>query len=272
MTLQNINGFIFDLDGTIYLGESILPGAVELISRLREQGKKAIFVTNKPLKPRQEYAAKLSHLGIPTPPEDVITSSYVLGCHLLKTLPDLNYYVIGEENLRQEFRDYGLHIQNEYVEQDDQNVIDPTGIDAVIVAFDRTLNYRKINTAYQALLHGARFFATNPDKACPMPGGGIPDAGATIAALEYISGKKLELLAGKPSKLMMDVAMQSLKLPSNQCIMIGDRLETDIRMGNVAGMLTAVVLTGDATRIQAEQCIPKPDLILNNVGELLKYL
>lgn len=272
MTLQKIAGFIFDLDGTIYLGESALPGSIELISKLRDQGKKAIFVTNKPLKPRQEYAAKLSHLGIPTQPEDVITSAYVLGCHLLKTHPEFKIYVIGEESLREELRCYGLHVLNEYIEQDDQLVIDPIGVDAVVVALDRTLNYRKINTAYQALLHGARFFATNPDKTCPMPGGGIPDAGATIAALEYITGKKLELLAGKPSKLMIDVAMQVTNLPPDRCIMVGDRLDTDIRMGYEAGMMTAVVLTGTTTRVQAEQATPKPDLILENVGELIKYL
>lgn len=271
-TLQNIEGFIFDLDGTIYLGEATLPGAIELIDKLREQNKKVIFVTNKPLKPRQEYAAKLSRLGIPTPPEDVVTSAYVLGYHLSKTQPDLSLYVIGEESLREELRNYGLHVLNEYDEQDDQQVIDPIGVDAVVVAFDRTLNYRKINTAYQALLHGARFFATNPDKTCPMPGGGIPDAGATIAALEFISGKKLELLAGKPSKLMMEVAMQTMNLPPDRCIMVGDRLETDIRMGSEAGMKTVLVLTGTATRTQAEQAVPQPNLILDNVGKILYLL
>lgn len=272
MTLQYIQGFIFDLDGTIYLGESALPGAIQLIQELRQQGKKTIFVTNKPLKPRQEYAAKLSRLGMPTPPEDVITSSFVLSFHLSKTYPDYNLYVLGEETLRQELRDCGLHVQEEYDEQDDQQVINPVGVDAVVVAFDRTLNYRKLNTAYQALLRGARFFATNPDKACPMPGGGIPDAGATIAALEYISGKKLELLAGKPSRLMMDVALQSMNLPPDRCIMVGDRLETDIRMGYEAGMKTALVLTGTSTRNQAEQANPSPDFIFENVGQLLNYL
>ncbi len=127
-------------------------------------------------------------------------------------------------------------------------MIDPQGIDAVIVAFDRTLDYRKLNTAYQALKHGARFYATNGDKTCPMPGGAIPDAGATIAALETITGRSLELLAGKPSTLTVEVAMQRLGLPAERCMMVGDRLETDIRMGQEAGMRTAVVLTGVSTR------------------------
>lgn len=272
MDFNHIDGFIFDLDGTIYLGEKTLPGATELIKALREQNKKTIFVTNKPLKPRQEYAEKLTRLGIPTPVENVITSAYVLGYHLRKTYPSLNYYVIGEQSLKEELRGYGLHILDELFDQDDQNVIDPLNIDAIIVAFDRTINYRKINTAYQALIKGAHFFATNPDKACPMPGGAIPDAGGTIAALEYMTGKKLELLAGKPSKIMMDVAMQVMDLPPSRCLMVGDRLETDIKMGHESGMATAVVLTGTATRIQAKQANPHPDLILENVGELLEYI
>ncbi|MEL6272856.1 MAG: HAD-IIA family hydrolase, partial [Chloroflexota bacterium] len=206
MTLQ-LDGFIFDLDGTVYLGESALPGAVDAIATLREMGKRVLFVSNKPLEPRTAYAAKLTRLGIPTDADDVITSGYVMGYHLAKTQPDLNLYVIGEAALVAELRGHGLHIVDELLDQDEKEVIQTNGIDTVIVAFDRTLGYRKLNTAYQAILNGAHFYATNADKTCPMPGGGIPDAGATITALEHLTGKKLELLAGKPSQLIIDVAL-----------------------------------------------------------------
>ena len=119
----------------------------------------------------------------------MITSAYVLGHHLAHHEPNLRYYVVGEENLRQELRGHGLQIAEELVDQSPKEVIDPQGIDAVVVAFDRTLDYRKLNTAYQALMRGARFYATNGDKMCPMPGGGIPDAGGTIAALEHMTGR-----------------------------------------------------------------------------------
>ena len=138
----------------------------------------------------------------------------------------------------------------------------------MVVAFDRTLDYRKLNTAYQALLRGARFFATNADKSCPMPGGGIPDAGGTIAALEHMTGRKLELLAGKPSTLTMQVAIDKLALPAARIMMVGDRLETDILMGQQAGMVTAVTLTGVATRADVAQMAQPPDYIINNLGEL----
>lgn len=264
----DVNGFIFDLDGTIYLGESALPGAVEAVNHLRANGKKVLFVSNKPLEPRTAYASKLTRLGIPTEPDDVITSGYVMGYHLANHMPDLNLYVIGEKPLVDELRGHGLNIVGELMDQDDKEVIQPQGIDAVVVAFDRTLDYRKLNTAYQALVNGAHFFATNADKACPMPGGGIPDAGATITALEHITGRKLELLAGKPSHLIVEVALSRLGLPAEQCMMVGDRLETDIHMGQQAGMQTAVVLTGAATREQAEKNTPPPTFILNNVGEI----
>ncbi len=267
-----LDGFVFDLDGTVYLGDHALPGAVETIARLRAEGKRALFVTNKPLQPRTVYAAKLTKLGIPTDPDDVITSGYVLGYHLAQHYPTLRLYVIGEPALREELRGHGLTVLEEFDDQDPQEVIDPTGVDAVVVAFDRTLDYRKLNTAYQALINGARFFASNADKTCPMPGGGIPDAGATIAALEHISGRKLELLAGKPSNLIMDVAVARLGVPPDRCLMMGDRLETDMLMGRQAGMKTALVLTGATSAEAAAAAETQPDFVLANIGELLPAL
>ena len=266
----HVDGFIFDLDGTIYLGERTLPGAAECVRELRQRGKKIIFVSNKPLAPRSEYAGKLTRLGIPTKETEIITSAYVLARHLAATMPELVLYVVGEEYLINEFRSHGLKVAQEFSDQDPRELIDPRGIDAVVVAFDRTLDYRKLNTAYQALCRGARFFATNADKTCQMPGGAIPDAGAIIAALEHIAGRKLELLAGKPSALMMQVAADLLGLPPQRCLIAGDRLETDIRMGQDAGMQTAVVLTGVSTREVAEKMPAPPNLIIDNLSELIE--
>ena len=270
--LQQIKGFIFDLDGTLYLGEKALPYAVETIQAIRKQGKRILFISNKPLEPPQSYAAKLTRLGITASADEVITSGYVLGTYLSQHFPDLAYYVVGEENLKAELRAFGLKVREELWDQDEKSVIEPSGIDAVVIAFDRTLDYRKLNTAYQALRCGAHFFATNPDKTCPMPGGGIPDAGATLAALEHLTGRKVEVLAGKPARVMMEVAMQCLDLPPERCLVIGDRLETDVRMGIEAGMHAAVVLTGASSREQAEDATPAPHLILENLGDLLGLL
>lgn len=266
--MRAIDGFVFDLDGTVYLGEAALPGSVECIQELRQRGKRIAFITNKPLEPRRAYADKLTKLGVPTSPEEIITSAFVLGHKLAQSYPALRYYVVGEENLRDELRSHGLSVVQELADQDPKQVIDPVGIDAVIIAFDRTLDYRKLNTAYQALRHGAHFFATNADKACPLPGGSIPDAGATLAALEHITGRQPELMAGKPSPLIMQVALERLGLPPQRCMMVGDRLETDILMGQQAGMVTALVLTGVSSRTQVEKMPRPPDYVLDNLGQL----
>ena len=116
--LREVGGFIFDLDGTVYLGEKALPGAVECIRELRRRGKPILFVSNKPLEPGRIYAEKLTRLGIPAGEQDIITSAYVLGYHLRRTAPHLRYYVIGEPNLRLELRSHGLRVYDELDGQD----------------------------------------------------------------------------------------------------------------------------------------------------------
>ena len=271
-SLADLDGFIFDLDGTLYVGDALLPGAAETIAALRRQGKRTLFITNKPVDSRATYAAKLTKLGIPATVDDVITSAFVLAHYLAFHEPKLRYYVLGEPNFLNELRSHELTVVDELLDQSELGKIEPHGIDAVVVAMDRTLDYRKINTAYQALRLGARYFATNGDFTCPMPGGDVPDAGATIAAFLQITGRTPELIAGKPSPIILQVALERLGLPPHRCIMSGDRLETDMRMGHDAGMATALVLTGVTPRAAAETVTPRPTFILNNIGELIPSL
>ena len=271
-SLDAIDGFVFDLDGTVYLGEAALPGAVDAIAELRRRGKSVLFVSNKPLEPRSAYALKLTRLGIPATEDDVITSAYVLARYLALHEPSLQYYVVGEQNLKNELASQNLSVAQELLDQDPKDVIHPDGIDAVVVAFDRTLDYRKLNTAYQALRNGARFFATNGDNTCPMPDGDVPDAGAILAYLEQLTGRKPELVAGKPSTVILEMALERLGLPADRCLMAGDRLETDIRRGKEAGMVAAAVLTGVSTREDAQAASPAPDLIRENIGEIPSLL
>ena len=244
LSLADLDGFIFDLDGTLYVGDSLLPGAAETVIELRRLGKRTLFVTNKPVDSRSTYAAKLTKLGIAVTEEDVITSAFVLAHHLAQHEPDLRYYVLGEPNFLNELRSHNLTVVDELTEQSEMGMIRPDDIDAVIVAMDRTLDYRKLNTAYQALRRGARYFATNGDNTCPMPGGDVPDAGATMAAFLQITGRTPELIAGKPLPVILEVALERLGLPAHRCIMSGDRLETDMRMGHYAGMARKFVRHG----------------------------
>ncbi len=272
MERLKIDAVIFDQDGTVFLGDQAIPGAPETIAWLREQGKKVIFVTNKPLYPREHYAAKLNSLGIPADPEHIATSGHVTAYYLSQKHANASVYVVGEANLKTEIAAYGIKVVPEFSEQDPMEVIEPHDVDIVVVAFDRTLDYRKLNTAYQAIINGALFFATNPDKTCPMPGGGIPDAGGTIVALEHMTGRSVDVLVGKPSPVMVEVAMDMLGLPANRCLMVGDRLETDIKMGKEAGMYAASVLTGASTRAEARAAVPAPDLILDSIADLPDWI
>jgi arabinose operon protein AraL len=251
-------GYIFDLDGTLYLGESIIPGAAQMVGELRERGSGVVFVSNKPLERREAYAEKLTRLGIPTSSEDVINSSLVLARYLAREMTGAKVFVLGERPLLDELAFAGIDLCEA-----------PEEINVVVASFDRTFDYRKLNIGFQALRRGARFFATNADATCPVQGGEIPDAGAVIGALEGCSGRAVDLVAGKPSSQTVEMALERLALPAADCLMVGDRLETDIAMGKCAGMATALVLTGVTRREDLGDAPAQPDYVLESAAEVL---
>ena len=211
-------GFIFDLDGTVYRSDQLIPGAEGVIRLLRENKRKVVFLSNKPIQTREDYAAKLTRLGIPTQPDEVINSTFVMTNYLKKIAPQARLFVVGETPFIEELKRAGFKITDE-----------PKEIEYVVVAFDRTFDYQKLNIAYQAIKLGAHFVATNPDRTCPVEGGEIPDCAGMIAAIEAVTGKKVEIIVGKPSPLIIQAALDVMGLRPEDCILIGDRLETDIR-------------------------------------------
>lgn len=257
---MTIKGVILDLDGTVYRGDRVLPGAPEAIKALRERGVRVVFISNKPLQRRRDYAQKLNRLGIPARSEDVINSSLVLARYLAREMPGAVVFAIGEPPLLEELAEAGLRLSE-----------DPSEVEVVVASFDRTFDYRKLNIAFQALKRGAHFFATNPDAACPVEGGEIPDAGAVIGALKGCTGRDVELVAGKPSPLMVQTALDVLGVSPQRCLIVGDRLETDIRMGKEAGMVTTLVLTGVTSLEDLAGSSIKPDYVLENIGGLLTH-
>ena len=254
------SAYLFDLDGTIYLGDTLLPGAAETIMALRKAGRRTIFLSNNPTKTRSQYMAKLTHLGIPTSVDDIINSSFVMVQWLLHEMPEARLFVVGEEPLKQELRAAGFQFSETAGE-----------IDIVVASFDRTFVYQKLQIAFDAIRAGARLVATNPDRYCPVPGGGQPDCAAMTAAIEACTGVTCEAIVGKPSSIMIKVITDMLHLPPEQCIIIGDRLETDIRMGINAGMATCLVLTGDATQQTLLASELQPTLILDRLDKLLEH-
>lgn len=257
-------GFIFDLDGTVYLSEKLIPGADRVIHRIRETGRKVVFLSNKPLQTREDYAEKLTRLGIPTQPDEVINSTLVMSRYLQKEAPGAKLFVIGEIPFIEELRKNGFKIVEE-----------PGEIDYVVVAFDRTFDYRKLNIAYQAIKRGAHFVATNPDRTCPVEGGEIPDCAGMIAAIEAVTQKKVEVVVGKPSPIMIQTALETMGLSSQDCILIGDRMETDIKMGKEAGIATGIVLTGvtdEETLKTYRHSNLQPDFVFKSIADVENLL
>jgi len=253
------DGYVFDLDGTIYLGEGLIAGAGRVVRQLRASGARVVFLSNKPIQTRVSYARKLTRLGIPTPEEDVINSSLVAARYLSAKMPGARVYVIGEPPLIRELEAAGLRLSER-----------PDRTDLVLISLDRGLSYEKIHFAYHAAKAGAKVMATNPDLVCPMPGDEIIDAGATIAALEALLRRRIDGVLGKPSPAMIRTVTQYLGLPPKACLMVGDRLETDIAMGVAAGMKTALVLSGVTDRALLDESEVRPDYVLESVAGLLE--
>jgi NagD protein len=252
------SGYIFDLDGTVYLGNALLPRAGETLLALRGRGLRTIFISNNPTHAREDYAAKLTRLGVPTPVEDILNSTGVMVDFLQRRMPGARLFVVGEEPLCAELRHAGFELTEQ-----------AENVDAVIASFDRTFVYRKLQIAFDAIRAGACFFATNPDRYCPVPSGGEPDCAAIIAAIEACTNTRVEAVVGKPSAYMIEAALHLMNLPEAECLMTGDRLETDVLMGLDAGMSAALTLTG-ATHESALADSPiHPTYVLRNLGDLL---
>jgi len=251
-------GYIFDLDGTVYLGESLLPTVGETLAVLRARGVRTIFISNNPTHGREEYAAKLTRLGVPTSIEDILTSSLVMVDFLKKRMPGARLFVVGEEPLCAELRQGGFELTEQ-----------AQAIDAVIASFDRSFVYRKLQIAFDAIRAGARFFATNPDRYCPVPSGGEPDCAAIIAAIEACTNTRVEAVVGKPSHYMIEAALNLMDLPAADCLMTGDRLETDVQMGLEAGMSTALTLTSATPQSLLAGSSIQPTYVLRHLSDLL---
>jgi NagD protein len=257
-------GFIFDLDGTVYLSDKLIPDADRVIRLLREKGRRVVFLSNKPIQTREDYASKLTRLGIPTQPEEVINSTFVMISYLKKNAPRAKLFVVGEDPFVEELKKAGFTISEE-----------PGEIEYVVVAFDRTFDYRKLNIAFQAIKRGAHFVATNPDRTCPVEGGEIPDCAGMIAAIEAVTQKKVEVVVGKPSPLIIRAALEVMGLRPDDCILIGDRLETDIKMGKEAGIATGIVLTGvtsEETLREIKHTSIQPDFVFQTITDVENLL
>ncbi len=253
---EKYEGFVFDLDGTVYLEDELIDGAKETINFLIEENKPILFVSNKTTGNVDDYYNFLLSKGLKIKREMLITATEVVAEYLAEHFIDKPFFAIAEEKFIKQLINSGLRYSQE-----------PTEINVVIVTLDRTLTFEKLEIAKKAIEKGAHFFAANIDNTCPVKTGEITDAGSTIASLEKSTRKKLELHFGKPSKFMIDKIKSKLPLPISNYLLTGDRLETDIKMANDAGMDSALVQTG-VTKIY-NGITAKPTYAIKNIAEII---
>lgn len=252
--LNKYDAFVFDLDGTLYKEDRLIPGADKTVNLLKSAGKKVVFISNKTTGTSYDYYLLLKHLNINAESEEVINSTIVIKNYLIQNHPGSTFYAIGEKVFIKELESSGFTYSE-----------NPEAIEIVIVTLDRTLNFNKIEIAARALEKGAKFYAANIDNTCPVMDGEITDAGVTISALEKRIQRKLELHFGKPSEFMFNEIKQKLNTPNDKILLIGDRLETDIAMGNFYQIDTALVTTG----VKNFNNEIMPTYYINSVSDLL---
>lgn len=262
-----IRGVVLDLDGTVYLSGRPLPGAVDTVADLRARGIGVVFVSNNPLVPSSTYAQRLTGMGIPADDEDVLTSGGLTAAWLREHHPGSRILLVSEPSLRGELERVGCELTE-----------DPAAADVVVVSFDRTFDYAKWKAAFDALRAGARFVATNPDATCPTADGELPDCAGIIAALEATAGVPLDLVIGKPSPVAALAALNRLsaqvgaRLRPDEVVAVGDRLQTDVRLGRDAGFRTALLLSGVTGPAQLAASEIVPDDVLDGIAGLSQLL
>lgn len=259
---RRFGGYVFDLDGTLYLGAELLPGAAETVASIREAGARVAFLTNKPLETSAAYADKLTDLGIPASATEVVSSTDALLRYLERHARGARILPITERLVSDMLRDHHFVIVDPLTD-------DPTSADVVVVSWDRDFDYAKLVAAFRAVRAGARIVATNPDPFCPTPDGDLPDCAAMLAAIEASTGARAEAIVGKPSAHMAEALLDRLALLPGETILVGDRLMTDVLMAREAGMASALVLTGATDRADLDEAAVSPDYILGGVAEVL---
>lgn len=258
--LKDIELFLLDMDGTIYLGEQIFDGSLDFINKIIKTNRKYVFMTNNSSKNKLNYVEKLNRLGIPANEENVFTSGMATGYYLNEYYPGKRVYLAGTKSLEDELR-YHYHI----------NLVEDNP-EVVVMGFDRELNYKKLENVCEALDNGAIFIATNPDLVCPIENKRyIPDCGSMCIMIENATKRKPKYI-GKPDPMMIQLLSKKFNIPVEKIAVIGDRVYTDIASGFNAKANTICVLSGESTMETINNSEIKPDFIFNSVKDLIDLI
>ena len=257
--LEKIEALIIDMDGVLWHDTKPLGQLPELFAQIQAQGYRFILATNNATRTVQEYYEKLAGFGVHLADGQIINASEAVGIYISDRFPHgTGVFVVGQPSLKRTLESYGLRI----VDGDEAEV------SIVVGSLDYNLTYEKLKQASLLIQNGAVFIGTNPDVTLPTPEGFIPGSGTVIGALEIASGQKARII-GKPEPLLYEMALKRLNVSPERTLAIGDRLETDIAGAQAAGIHTALVLSGASTLEQARNFTPPPEIIINNLTELL---
>lgn len=256
--LTNIQCFLLDMDGTFYLGDHLLPGALEFIELLNQRNIQFLFLTNNSSRTRKEYADKIRRFGLKLSEEAIFTSGEATAIYLSRRKPGAKLYVVGTPALEREFSEHGFR----------QSEKDP---DFAVLGFDTTLTYAKLWRLCDLVAAGVPYIATHPDINCPTETGFMPDIGAMMALVAASTGKQPDVIIGKPYSPIVEALTEKLNLPVGGLCMIGDRLYTDIALGKT-GLTTVLVLSGE-THLEALANSPfQPDFVVRDLSDLVSQL
>ncbi len=253
--------YLLDMDGTIYLGNELIDGALDFLNKIKEVGKNYIFLTNNASRNKGDYIAKLRRLGIDSGEDDIFTSGeatrFYLNDRNIKKI-----FLVGNSSLEKEFSNDGFDLVHERGRD----------IDAVVTSFDTETDYDKLWTACDYLMEGCEYIATHPDFVCPLEGNKfMPDAGAFIAFFKAATGRE-PMVIGKPEKPMLDAICAKFGARAQDFIMVGDRLYTDIAFGGKSGITSALVLSGETDIEMYEKSPVHADYIFNSVKDMIPYI
>ena len=253
-TLAGIKAVFLDLDGTIYLGDNLIEGSLEFLSRLDESEIKRYFLSNNSSRSVKQYVTKLHAMNIPATDEDVLLSTHDL-LSWLENEGVNETYLVGTEGMREMLEESGIETRS-------------TDPQYVVLGYDTEISYEKLSTASVLMHRGIPLVVSHPDMVCPSPEGGLPDTGAYMALFEATTGKSATHVAGKPNAGMILHKVKELGLSPEECAMVGDRLYTDTEMADRAGVHGILVLSGEATREDLVAAPQNPSLVVGSVAEL----
>lgn len=250
-------GAVVDLDGTVLRGGELLPGAREGVAALREHVESVLFVTNNPTLPASDHASRMRDLGIEARADDVLTSADATVAYLREHHADEPAFAIVESSIVDQFRDAALPLTD-----------DPDAAGVVVAGYDRDFHYRDLQAALDAMDGDTAFVGTDPDRTIPGSDGLEPGSGAIVHAVAGVTEREPDAVLGKPSETTARLAADRIGVPAGECLLVGDRLETDVAMGERVGMTTVLVRTGvDGDEAVAASDV-QPDHVLDSLGDI----